>query len=122
MAYSIIFQTYSQERDVPELIEITSDNFETEVLHSTLPVLVDFGAEWCGPCKMLDPVVDEIATELEGKLKVCKLDIDNHANIAMNYQVMSVPTLILFKNGQVTERLTGFRPKQKILGKLAEYI
>jgi len=97
------------------LLEITENNFEAEVLQSDLPVLIDFGATWCGPCKMLDPVVEELAEELEGRLKVVHVDIDNNQGITVRYSVMGVPTLMLFKDGEPIERMTGYKPKNKIL-------
>jgi len=103
-------------------IEINEDNFQSEVLESEKPVLVDFGAVWCGPCKMLDPIVDELAEEWSDKVKVVKLDVDHNPNIAMNYQVMGVPTLMLFQDGEIKERLTGYRPKKKILDKLSPHL
>lgn len=103
-------------------IEISEEKFEVEVLQSDTPVLVDFGAVWCGPCKMLDPVVEELAEDWANKVKVVKLDIDHNPNIAMNYNVMGVPTLMLFNGGEVKERMTGFRPKQKIIDALSPHI
>ena len=97
---------------------IEDDTFQKEVLESTLPVLVDFTAVWCGPCKMLDPVVTDLAEAWQGRVKVVKLDVDNNQKIAMDYQVMGVPTLILFKDGEIQERLTGYRPKKKLIKKL----
>jgi thioredoxin 1 len=90
---------------------VTDETFNQEVLKSATPTLVDFWAVWCGPCRMVAPVVDEIAREQGGKLKVMKLDVDENQNTAMAYGVMSIPTLILFKNGQPIERIVGFRPK-----------
>lgn len=102
---------------------VTDETFNQEVLKSETPTLVDFWAVWCGPCRMVAPVVDEIAREQTGKLKVMKLDVDENQNTAMAYGVMSIPTLILFKNGQPVERIVGFRPKadmdKKILPHLA---
>ena len=102
---------------------VTDETFNQEVLKSDTPTLVDFWAVWCGPCRMVAPVVDEIAREQTGKLKVMKLDVDENQNTAMAYGVMSIPTLILFKNGQPVERIVGFRPKgdmnKKILPHLA---
>ena len=102
---------------------VTDETFNQEVLKSDTPTLVDFWAVWCGPCRMVAPVVDEIAREQGGKLKVMKLDVDENQNTAMTYGVMSIPTLILFKNGQPVERIVGFRPKgdmeKKILPHLA---
>jgi thioredoxin 1 len=102
---------------------VTSATWDQEVLKSTTLVLVDFWAVWCGPCRMVAPVVDEIAREQGSKLKVMKLDVDDNQGTAMAYGVMSIPTLILFKNGQPVERIVGFRPKgdmeKKILPHLA---
>ena len=96
------------------LLKLTRDNFETEVLNSTLPVLIDFYADWCGPCRMLGPVIDEIAEEATD-FKVGKVNIDEQPELATKYQVMSVPTLVVIKNGDVANRVTGVTPKQKIL-------
>ena len=96
-------------------VTVDSSNFASEVLQSDKPVLVDFFATWCGPCKMLAPVVEQIAQERAGSLKVCKLDIDDANDIAMTYRIMSVPTLLLFKGGQVVEQLVGAQPKDRIL-------
>ena len=101
-------------------IPSTSDStFETDVLRSDLPVLVDFGAEWCHPCKQLDPIVDELAAEWQGKVRVLKLDIDQNLDTTMKYGVMGVPTLILFVGGEAKERVSGYQPKNRILEKLA---
>ncbi len=97
------------------LLQLTNDNFTEEVLKSEVPVLVDFYADWCGPCKMLAPVVDEIASEFEGSLKVVKLNVDDASVAASNYSVMSIPTLILFKDGEVANKIVGFKSKEKIL-------
>ncbi len=105
-----------------EIIHVTEENFQTEVLAANQPVLVDFTAVWCGPCKMLEPVVKELAADWQGKAKVVKLDVDHAANIAMQYQVMSVPTLMLFVAGEPKERLTGYLPKNRIEKKFASYL
>ena len=100
-------------------ISTTSDaTFEADVLNADLPVVVDFGAEWCHPCKQLDPIVEELAAEWQGKVRVVKLDIDRNVNTTMKYGVMGVPTLMLFVGGQVKERVSGYQPKRKILDKL----
>lgn len=95
-------------------IILTTDNFDTEVIKSDIPVLVDFWATWCGPCQMMAPVVAEIARDWEGKVKVGKIDVDAQPELAMKYGIMSIPTLILFKNGEVADQIIGFRPKTDI--------
>jgi thioredoxin 1 len=101
---------------------VTDETFNQEVLKSDTPTLVDFWAVWCGPCRMVAPVVDEIAREQMGKLKVMKLDVDENQNTAMAYGVMSIPTLILFKNGQPVERIVGFRPKSDMNKKILPHL
>ena len=101
---------------------VTDETFNQEVLKSDTPTLVDFWAVWCGPCRMVAPVVDEIAREQAGKLKVMKLDVDENQNTAMAYGVMSIPTLILFKNGQPVERIVGFRPKGDMEKKILPHL
>jgi thioredoxin 1 len=101
---------------------VNEGDFKAEVLDSTLPVLVDFTATWCGPCKMLDPIVKQLAVEWEGKVKVVKLDVDQNTGVAMQYQVMGVPTLMLFSNGEPQQRLTGYQPKDRIVSKLGSHI
>jgi thioredoxin 1 len=105
-----------------DIIDIADATFESEVITAGGAVLVDFGAEWCHPCKQLDPIVDEIAEELAGKLKVAKLDIDQNVDSTMKWGVMGVPTLILFLHGEPVERLTGFVPKNRILDKLLPHL
>ena len=94
--------------------EFTSENFSTEVIESDTPVLVDFWAEWCGPCRVIAPVVDEIATEYLQKVKVGKLNVDNHNQIASQFGVRSIPALLIFKNGAVANQIVGAVPKNKI--------
>ncbi|NOX38247.1 MAG: thioredoxin [Calditrichaeota bacterium] len=92
-------------------IEVTDANFDQEVLQSSVPVLVDFWAIWCGPCRMIAPIVEELAQEYEGKLKVAKLDVDHNPNTAIRYGIRSIPTLLIFKNGQVADQIIGAVPK-----------
>ena len=99
-------------------LAVDEKSFETEVLKSNLPVLVDFWAEWCGPCKMLSPIVDELAKELTGKLKVVKVNVDDAQELAMKFSVMSIPTLLVFKNGEIVSQMVGAMPKQQLLNKL----
>ena len=101
---------------------VTDDTFETKVFESDKPVLVDFWAEWCGPCKMIAPVLDEIAEERGDALAIVKLDVDANPNSAMQYGVMGIPTLILFKDGEVVERITGYMPKQRFLDRLEPHL
>lgn len=103
-------------------VEITVDNFEAEVLQSSTPVLVDFWATWCGPCKAIAPIMEELAAEYAGKLKVGKVDADNNGEIAEKYGVRALPTLLLFKDGKDVDRIIGALPKQRIVQKLASFL
>jgi thioredoxin 1 len=94
-----------------DVVTFTDENFQSEVLGSKEPVLVDFWAAWCGPCRNLAPLVDQLAAEYKGKLKVGKLDVDAHQNVPQKYNVLSIPTLLLFKNGQVADQVVGSVPK-----------
>ena len=96
-------------------IILTEENFEEEVLNSDIPVLVDFWATWCGPCKMLSPVIAQIAEEKNGEIKVGKVNVDEEMELAAEYQVASIPTVLLFKNGEVVETSIGFKPKEQLL-------
>ncbi|MAP66145.1 MAG: thioredoxin [Candidatus Marinimicrobia bacterium] len=96
-------------------VDFSDDSFENDVLKSDLPVLVDFWAEWCGPCKMLTPVIEEIAAEFNGKIKCGKVNVDNCPNTASSYGIRSIPSLLFFKNGKVEEQLVGAVPKQQIV-------
>jgi len=100
-------------------IEITDANFEQEVIQSDLPVLIDFWAVWCGPCRMIAPIVEEIAGEYDGKVKVGKLDVDNNPNTAVKYGIRSIPSLLIFKGGEVVDNIIGAVPKEQITEKLA---
>ena len=99
-------------------IEFTESNFSTEVLEADMPVLVDFWAPWCGPCKMIAPIVEEISEEYAGKVKVGKLNTDDNQGVASQYGIMSIPTLMIFKNGEVVERIVGAQPKEALTLKL----
>ena len=103
-------------------VAVNDTNFKQEVLDESLPVLVDFWAEWCGPCRMIGPVVEELATEYQGKLKVCKVDVDQAPNTASAYGVMSIPTIAIFKNGEVVDKLVGAVPKASLVEKIEVHI
>ena len=104
------------------LIEFTDDNFDTEVLKSNLPVLVDFWAEWCGPCKMIAPIVEEIAGDYAGKVKVGKVNVDFNTQVAMQYGIRGIPALLVFKGGSVANQIVGAVPKNNITQILDEVI
>lgn len=101
---------------------VSGDAFEADVIQSEIPVLVDFTADWCGPCKMMAPMLAELAQEWEGKIKVLKLDVDENKDTAVGYGVMGIPTLMLFVNGEVKERLTGYKPKKILMKKFTAYL
>jgi len=105
-----------------QLVELTDANFEQEVLKSDVPVLIDFWAVWCGPCKLIAPIVEELAEEYKGKLKVGKLDVDHNQKTAMNYGIRSIPTVLIFKDGDVVEQIIGAVSKRHLLGKLEPYL
>ena len=102
------------------VVEITDTNFEEEIIQSKLPVIVDFGAEWCMPCKMMSPVVDEIAEELKGEVKVGKINVDENTKAAVDLSVMNIPVLIFFKDGKETGRVVGVVSKKELLKKVKE--
>ena len=104
------------------LIEFTDDNFDTEVLKSNLPVLVDFWAEWCGPCKMITPIIEEIASDYAGKIKVGKVNVDFNNQVAMQYGIRGIPALLVFKGGAVANQIVGAVPKNDITQILDEVI
>ena len=99
-------------------ITITDDSFQAEVVDSSLPVLVDFWAVWCGPCRMVAPIVDELAVEYEGRVKVGKVDVDSEQKIAADYGIRSIPTLLLFKDGELADQVVGAVPKKQLVEKL----
>lgn len=101
---------------------ITQSEWQAEVLNSATPVLVDFWAVWCGPCRLIAPIVEELARQYEGKLKVYKVDVDQEQSLAMQYGIMSIPTLLLFKNGQVVEQIVGALPKGAIEQRIAKHL
>jgi len=105
--------------NIPEINEAT---FQEEVLSESGPVLVDFSAVWCGPCKLLDPIVEQLARDWSGKVKLVKVDVDHSPNLAMRYQVLGVPTLMLFIGGETRERITGYQPKDRIVSRLNPYL
>jgi thioredoxin 1 len=104
------------------MLHVSDDTFEKEVLQSSQPVLVDFYADWCGPCRAIAPIVEEIARELSDRLKVVKLDVDQNPQTAMQYGVQSIPTLIIFKNGKEVERLIGYMSKAKLMSKIEPHL
>jgi thioredoxin 1 len=107
---------------VSDFLPINESNFEMEVLKSSTPILVEFGATWCAPCKMLEPVLKQYAQELGPKARIGKIDVDESAILASNYQVMGVPTVILFKGGKPVERMSGYLPKDRLVAKFGALI
>ena len=105
-----------------EVEYVNEANFQTEVVNSSEPVLVDVTAEWCSPCRMIDSIVRQLADEWQGKVKVVKLDADENPTVLMQYSILGIPTLMFFKGGQLQERMTGFQPKDKLVAKLSPHL
>ncbi len=99
-------------------VHVTEQSFDEEVLKAETPVLVDFWAEWCGPCRMVAPIVEDFAQEYDGKLKVAKVDVDDNQDLAMRFNIMSIPTLGVFKSGELVERIVGYMPKPELKRRL----
>jgi len=110
------------EANMTDVKYVTEADFQQEVIGADLPVLVDFTAVWCQPCKMIEPIVKQLAGEWDGKVKVVKLDADQNPAIMMQYGVMGIPTLMLFKGGEIKERMTGFQPKDKLAAKVTPHL
>jgi len=109
------------EARMTEMLHVSEDTFQLEVLDSSQPVLVDFSAVWCQPCKMLDPIVKQLAGEWDGKVKVVKIDADENPNLVMQFGVMGIPTLLFFKGGEIKERITGYLPKDKLVARFSPH-
>ena len=101
-----------------KLLEFTDENFKQEVLESKVPVLVDFWAEWCGPCKQIAPIIEELSAQYDGQLKIGKLNVDQNGQTAMHYMIRSIPSLLFFKDGKVVEQIVGAVPKEKFVQKI----
>ncbi len=103
-------------------IHLTDDTYDEVVVKSDIPVLIDFWATWCGPCRMIAPIIEELAVEYEGKIKVCKLDVDNNQKVAMMYGIRSIPTVVIVKNGEEVDRILGAVPKQHFVERIKNHI
>jgi thioredoxin 1 len=105
-----------------DALKTTDASFKQDVLESPLPVLVDFWAEWCGPCKMVGPVLDELAKEYNGKIRIAKVNVDENQQVSVDFHIRSIPTLLFFKNGQMVKQLIGAHPKSKLVNEIQEVI
>ena len=105
-----------------KITNLTTDTFKAALASATTPVLVDFWAPWCGPCKAIAPILEELATELDGKLKIAKVNIDEHDGIAVEYGIRAIPTMLLFKGGQVAEQIVGMMPKAALKAKVSAHV
>lgn len=103
-------------------LHVTDDSYQKEVLESDIPVVIDFWATWCGPCKMIAPIIEDMANEFEGRAKICKVDVDNNQNIAMQLGIRSIPTVMIFKGGKLVDTIIGAVPKAQIVNRLNEHL
>lgn len=113
---------YKGEIIMGNVLDLTKDNFDKEVLQSDKPVLVDFWAAWCGPCRMVAPIIEQVAEEFQGKVKVAKINVDEQSELAQQYRIMSIPTLIVFKDGKIAESVVGAKSKNDLSNMLNKYI
>jgi len=107
---------------MPQPLQLTDSQFEDEVIKSDIPVLIDFWATWCGPCRMIAPIVEELANLYDGKAKICKLDVDNNQQTAMKFGIRSIPTILIFKGGEVVDTIIGAVPQKRLVEKLDNQI
>lgn len=115
-----VHSVWKEKPDMANVTELTDQTFQSEVLQSSVPVLVDFWAPWCGPCRMIAPIIEELARDNSGAIKVAKINIDDSPNVAASYGVSSIPTLMLFKGGEVVDRFVGVQPKSRLQGAIDE--